>query len=91
MNDGYSYANTNNLIYEMVKAIQPNFIVITGDTVDPKLWKDYKTLYKQAMTYIETSGIPWMWTGGQSVNGLSRDQMLGLDNEINFKNSWSGY
>ncbi len=91
MNDGQSYVQTSNLIHSMVTAIQPNLIVITGDSVDPKQWSNYKTLYKQAMTYIESTNIPWMWTGGTSVNGLSRDQLLGLDNELNFTNSWSGY
>lgn len=46
MNDGTSYVQTSNLIRNMVEAIHPNLIVITGDTVDPKYWSNYKALYK---------------------------------------------
>jgi hypothetical protein len=71
--------------------VLPDLIVVTGDTVDPLKFTNYKSLYTSAMSYILDSGIPWVWTGGSAIKGLSRDQVLGIDQELSFKNSWSGY
>ena len=43
------------------------------------------------MQYIVDAGIPWVWTGGSQIDGLSRDQVLGIDQELDFSKSWSGY
>jgi len=43
------------------------------------------------MEFIKNSGTPWVWSGGQQVNGLTREQMLRIDQELDFSKSWSGY
>lgn len=91
LHDGGDFSATETLIKHLISAINPQLIVITGDTVDPSKSRDWEKLHKEAMNYIVKSDIPWMWTGGQNVNGLSRDQMLGIDQQLSFKNSWSGY
>lgn len=91
MHNGYYFSETEQLIRDMVGNINPSLIVITGDTVDPAQYRNFKALYKEAMNFISTSGIPWLWTGGSQIEGLSRDQVLGIDQELNFSNSWSGY
>jgi len=91
MHNGGDYSDTELLIQNLVEAIEPNLIVITGDTVHPSKARDFKKLHKEAMNYIESTGIPWLWTGGSQIDGLTRDQVLGIDQELNFKLSWSGY
>lgn len=65
MNTGVpaDYIRTQAVIENLVQNVQPDLIVITGDSVDPTL-PHYEALYKQAMQYIVDSGIPWVWTGG---------------------------
>lgn len=91
MHDGYDFSETDSLLRDMVGNVNPDLIVITGDTVSPSQSRNFKALYADAMSFIKESGIPWMWTGGSDIDGLSRDQMLGIDQELNFTNSWSGY
>jgi len=91
MNDGTSYNSTNKDIKNIIDLIKPNLIVITGDIVDPTIGGNYEENHKNSMQAIIDANIPWMWTGGNNVDGLSRDQLLGVDQELNFKNSWSGY
>lgn len=43
------------------------------------------------MEFIKNSGTPWVWSGGTQVNGLTREQMLRIDQEIDYGNSWTGY
>ena len=73
------FAATEELMRKIIREEEPNMIVITGDSVDPSLNYNFKYYYQQAMAYIESTGIPWMWTGGSEVNGLTRDQVLGID------------
>jgi hypothetical protein len=73
MYDGGDFSGTENLIRNLVEAIKPQLIVITGDTVDPSRSRDFESLYKIAMSYIESVDIPWVWTGGANVDGLTRD------------------
>lgn len=66
MNNGIpaDYIRTQAVIENIVQNVQPDLIIITGDTVDPNAKGNYKDLYSQAMSFIVNSGIPWMWTGG---------------------------
>jgi hypothetical protein len=75
MNNGVpaDYIRTQAIIDNIVQNVHPNLIVITGDTVDPAQSKNFKSLYTQAMSFIKDSGIPWVWTGGSQIAGLSRD------------------
>jgi hypothetical protein len=91
MHDGGDYSATEDLIRNLIKVIDPQLIVITGDTVDPSRSRDWEKLHKEAMDFIVKSDIPWLWTGGSNIDGLTRDQMLGIDQQMNFQNSWSGY
>ena len=91
MHDGGDYSATEDLIRNLIKVIDPQLIVITGDTVDPSRSRDWEKLHKEAMDFIVKSDIPWLWTGGSNIDGLTRDQMLGIDQHMNFQNSWSGY
>ena len=43
------------------------------------------------MQFIKSSGIPWVWTGGSEMPGLTREQVLRIDQEFSFENCWSGY
>ena len=79
MNDGYSYTKTNEIIKNIIDITHPDLFVITGDTVDPARYSYFEQDYKDAMSTIVDSGIPWMWTGGSNVDGMSRDQVLGVD------------
>jgi hypothetical protein len=67
------FAETEQLMRDIIRTEEPNFIVITGDTVDPSLNYSFEYYYQQAMAYIESTGIPWMWTGGSEVKELTRD------------------
>jgi hypothetical protein len=91
MNNGSNHEQTSRIVSDILVNSKPDLIVITGDTVDPRQNGNYKTLYAAAMTEIVNSQIPWIWTGGSEVQGLSRDQVLGIDQELNFQRSWSGY
>ena len=86
MNDGIpsNYIRTQAIIENIVQNVQPNLIVLTGDTVNPANFAQYESLYTQAMSFIVKSGIPWVWTGGSNIRGFSRDQLLGMDQELNF-------
>jgi hypothetical protein len=74
-----------------VQNLQPDLFVITGDIVDPSKGSSFKALYENAMEFIKNSGIPWAWTGGSNVQGLTREQMLRIDQAYSYENSWSGY
>lgn len=91
MNNGTNHAKTAEIIGKLLSSTKPDLIVITGDTVDPKESRNFENFYKEAMTEIVNSQVPWIWTGGSEVGGLSRDQVLGIDQELNFNRSWSGY
>ena len=71
--------------------MKPDLIVITGDIVDPAQSANFESMYKNAMELIKNSGIPWVWTGGSQIDGLTREQVLRIDQEYSFENSWSGY
>ena len=86
-----SYLETQSLIENVIYNLKPDLIVITGDTVDPKNPDNYSKLYESAMQFIVEQNIPWAWTGGSQIRNLSRDQLLALDKQLNFINSWSGY
>jgi Icc-related predicted phosphoesterase len=67
MNDGTSYTLTNKDIKNIIDLIKPNFIVITGDIVDPSILKNYEEHHKNSMQAILDANIPWMWTGGSNI------------------------
>lgn len=64
--------------------VKPDLFVITGDIVDPAKSADFESLYKSAMEFIKNSGIPWVWTGGSQIEGLTREQVLRIDQEYSF-------
>jgi hypothetical protein len=41
--------------------------VITGDFVDPAIFKNYEEHHKNSMQAILDANIPWMWTGGSNI------------------------
>lgn len=91
MYDGGDFSTTENLISNLIKAVDPSLIVLTGDTVNPEQALNFEEFYKSAMDVITSTGIPWLWTGGQNIEGLTRDQVLGIDQQLDYKNCWSGY
>ena len=75
------YEDTVSLINNLIRVIDPQLIVITGDIVNPSVAQaaTYNRMHHEAMQAILDSEIPWLWTGGSNVDGLSRDQLLGID------------
>ena len=59
--------------------LKPDLFVITGDIVDPLLSDNFEALYQNSMEFIKSSGIPWVWTGGSDMPGLTREQVLRID------------
>jgi len=73
MHDGGDFSATEDLIRNLINVIDPSLIVITGDTVDPSFSSDWEKLHKEAMSHIVSTKIPWLWTGGSNIEGLTRD------------------
>jgi hypothetical protein len=40
---------TETLLSNIVNNIKPDLVVITGDIVDPEKWRNYQTLFTEAM------------------------------------------
>lgn len=73
------YLKTQSLIENIVYNVKPDLFVITGEIVDPAKGDEFENLYHNAMEFIKNSGIPWVWTGGSNVEGMSREEMLRID------------
>jgi predicted MPP superfamily phosphohydrolase len=75
------YEETTTLINNLIRVIDPQLVVITGDIVNPSVAQaaTYNRMHHEAMRPILDAEIPWLWTGGANVSGLSRDQLLGID------------
>lgn len=75
LHTGGDFSETENLIRNLVKVIDPQLLVLTGEIVDPSVANsaNFKELYHQAMEYIVSTDIPWVWTGGSNIPGLTRD------------------
>jgi len=92
--DAESYLQTQALIENLVYQERPDLVLLTGDIVDPAIVQgkhDYSRYFGQAMEFILQSQIPWIWTGGNPVNGVDRKTLLQIDKEYGGDLSWSGY
>ena len=70
----------------------PDLVVFTGDVVDPACAaKDFSYHFTSALELIKNRKIPYMWTGGSNIDGLSRMKMHEIDYGYGMSLSYTGH
>ena len=54
-------------------------IVLTGDVVDLADADEYSYHFSSALELIKARQVPWVWTGGNKVDGVTRRQLHEID------------
>ena len=85
------YLQTQGLIESVLNSEKPDFVVITGDIVDPKHSDDYSYHFSSALELIKARRIPWTWTGGNKIEGKSMSDLHEVDYSYGMDLSWTGY
>ncbi len=75
---------TETLLENIITNIKPDLVVITGDIVDPLKWRNYSNLYKEAMELFLKLQLPWVWTGPSKIEGMSRDKIMFMDQNLDY-------
>ena len=75
----------------MLNNEQPDLVVLTGDIVDPSELEDYDYHFTSALELIKARQVPWVWTGGNKVDGRSSYDLHELDYGYGMQLSWTGY
>jgi hypothetical protein len=65
--------------------------VITGDTVHPLGDYEYEGRWISAMEYIKSTNIPYVCTGGNLMEKMSRYDALQIDKNFGGEQSWTGF
>eukprot|EP00347_Sterkiella_histriomuscorum_P022472 403338363 len=80
-NSGTNYAFTMLNIQNVIDNEQPDFVVLTGDTVSPFMEDSYTNRFQEAVQYLQITKIPWVSTGGQDRPGNEVDRQYMFDQE----------
>ena len=75
------WLQTQGLIERVLNQEEPDLIILTGDIVKrlDSYEYGYDSLFGSAMQVIKARKIPYVWTGGNSVNGLTPYELHEID------------
>lgn len=91
-NDSEDYLQTISLMEAVLNKESPDLIVLTGDVVDPKATDDdYSYHFSSAMELIKSREIPYVWTGGNPIEGKTNYDLHEIDYSIGHSLSFTGY
>ena len=92
MNDNSEdYLQTQSLIEKVLTHEDPDLIVLTGDVVDPAFGDDYAYHFTSALELIKSNNLPYVWTGGNHVPGMTKHKMYETDYSYGRSLSHTGY
>ena len=57
----------------------PDLVVLTGDIVDPSVQDEFSYHFSSALEIIKSRGIPYIWTGGNPVQGKTNQELHEID------------
>ena len=85
------YLLNQSLIESILTNEDPDLVVFTGDIVDPKQAAEYDYHFSHALELIKARQVPYVWTGGNKVEGKSQYDLHEIDYGYGMGLSWTGY
>jgi hypothetical protein len=86
------YTMTQALIETVLNSEKPDLVVLTGDIVDPEnAADDYAFHFSSALELIKARRVPWVWTGGNKIEGQNGASLQETDYSYGMNLSWTGY
>lgn len=75
----------------MLNEESPDLVMLVGDIVDPAHANEYAFHFSSALELIKARNIPYVWTGGNKINGQDSYSLHEIDYSFGMNLSYTGY